>query len=108
MSEEECLTTRDRLFYWFRHANEFKEKPAWLDAPETKALLTATEIAAFTPEEKEQYEQDIEYEKSICYNEGREEAQKNIALNLQSKGLPFESIRQATGLPEKDLKKILS
>ena len=71
-TEEECLTTRDRLFYWFRHANEFKEKPAWLDDPESEALLNATEIAAFTPEKKEIYdqdmkkEQDIEYEKSIC------------------------------------------
>ena len=78
-TEEECLTTKDRLFYWFRHANEFKEKPAWLDDPESEALLNATEIAAFTPEKKEIYdqdmknEQDIEYEKSICYNEGREE-----------------------------------
>lgn len=78
-SKEECLTTRDRLFYWFRHATEFKEKPEWVDDPETQALLNATEIAAFTPEKKEIYdqdmknEQDIEYEKSICYNEGREE-----------------------------------
>ena len=75
---DNCLTTRDRLFYWFRHANEFKEKPVWLDDPESKALLNATEIAAFTPEKKEQYEQDmkneqdIEYEKSICYPKGTE------------------------------------
>lgn len=42
-------------------------------------LSKRTEIAAFTPEKKEIYdqdmknEQDIEYEKSICYNEGRVE-----------------------------------
>ena len=81
-TEEECLTTRDRLFYWFRHADEFTEKPAWPDDPETKALLTATEIAAFTPEKKEQYEQDmknehdLEYEKNICYKEGLEEGRQ--------------------------------
>ncbi|MGN1220703.1 MAG: Rpn family recombination-promoting nuclease/putative transposase [Candidatus Cryptobacteroides sp.] len=121
-AEEECLTTRDRLFYWFRHANEFKEKPAWLDDPETKALLTASEIAAFTPEKKEQYEQDmkneqdIEYEKSICYREGREEGREEglkegqikIAHNLQSMGMPFEFIQQATKLTEDELRKILS
>ena len=81
-TEAECLTTRDRLFYWFRHADEFTEKPAWPDDPETKALLTATEIAAFTPEKKEQYEQDmknehdLEYEKNICYKEGLEEGRQ--------------------------------
>ena len=44
--------------------------------------LTATEIAAFTPEKKEQYEQDmknehdLEYEKNICYKEGLEEGRQ--------------------------------
>ena len=44
--------------------------------------LTATEIAAFTPKKKEQYEQDmknehdLEYEKNICYKEGLEEGRQ--------------------------------
>ena len=113
-TEDECLTTRDRLFYWFRHANEFTEKPAWLDDPESKALLTATEIAAFTPEKKEKYEQDmknehdLEYEKSICYREGREDEQAQFAFNLQSMGMPFDFILQATKLTEDELRKIFS
>ena len=117
-TEEECFTTRDRLFYWFRHANEFKEKPAWLDDPESEALLNATEIAAFTPEKKEIYdqdmknEQDIEYEKSICYNEGREEGLAEglarTATNLKAMGMSFELILQATGLTEDELRRILA
>ncbi|MGN1231930.1 MAG: hypothetical protein ACI4UJ_00590, partial [Candidatus Cryptobacteroides sp.] len=121
-AEEECLTTRDRLFYWFRHANEFKEKPAWLDDPETRALLNATEIAAFTPEKKEIYnkdmknEQDIEYEKSICYNEGlaegrekgREEGLAEKALsdakNLLAEGISPETIARCTGISLEDVK----
>ena len=36
-SAEECVTARDRLFYWFRHGTEFTQMPDWLDDPESKA-----------------------------------------------------------------------
>ena len=77
-SAEECVTTRDKLFYWFKHAGNEKESPSWRDDPEMQALITATEIAAFPTEKMEIYirdfmnEMDIEYQKGICYNEGRE------------------------------------
>ena len=113
-TEAECLTTRDRLFYWFRHADEFTEKPAWPDDPETKALLTATEIAAFTPEKKEQYEQDmknehdLEYEKNICYKEGLEEGMAEKALsdakNLLAEGIAQETVARCVGIPLEEVK----
>ena len=113
-TEAECLTTRDRLFYWFRHADEFTEKPAWPDDPETKALLTATEIAAFTPEKKEQYEQDmknehdLEYEKNICYKEGLEEGMAEKALsdakNLLAEGIAPETVARCVGIPLEEVK----
>lgn len=107
--KEECLTTRDRLFYWFRHATEFKEKPEWLDDPETQALLNATEIAAFTPEKKEIYdqdmknEQDIEYEKSICYRESKRDNAILTAKNLLKKGIDPQIIAECTGLSLEDV-----
>ena len=117
-TEAECLTTRDRLFYWFRHADEFTEKPAWPDDPETKALLTATEIAAFTPEKKEQYEQDmknehdLEYEKNICYKEGLEEgreegmAEKALsdAKNFLAEGIAPETVARCVGISLEEVK----
>ena len=121
-SAEECVTARDRLFYWFRHAAEFTQMPDWLDDPESKALLTATEIAAFTPEKKEIYDQDMknehdfEYEKSICYREGLEEgraegraegaAEKALldARNLLAEGIPPETVARCIGLPVEEVK----
>ena len=125
-TEEECLTTRDRLFYWFRHADEFTEKPAWPDDPETKALLTATEIAAFTPEKKEQYEQDmknehdLEYEKNICYREGLEEGRQegreegreagmaekalSAAKNFLAEGIAPETVARCVGISLEEVK----
>ena len=117
-TEAECLTTRDRLFYWFRHADEFTEKPAWPDDPETKALLTATEIAAFTPEKKEQYEQDmknehdLEYEKNICYKEGLEEGREegmaekalSAAKNFLAEGIAPETVARCVGISLEEVK----
>ena len=133
-SAEECVTARDRLFYWFRHAAEFTQMPDWLDDPESKALLTATEIAAFTPEKKEIYDQDMknehdfEYEKSICYREGLEEgraegrekgraegraegrvegaAEKalSVARSFLAEGIPPETVARCIGLPVEEVK----
>lgn len=123
---EECVTARDRLFYWFRHGTEFTQMPDWLDDPESKALLTATEIAAFTPEKKEIYDQDMknehdfEYEKSICYREGLEEgraegreegraegaAEKALsdAKSFLAEGIPPETVARCIGLPVEEVK----
>ena len=70
--------------------------------------LTATEIAAFTPEKKEQYEQDIEYEKSICYQEGREEGRRENALsnakNLLAEGISPETVARCVGITVEEVK----
>ena len=64
--------------------------------------LTATEIAAFTPEKKEQYEQDmknehdLEYEKNICYKEGLEEGRQEGREEGRQEG-------RAAGMAEKAL-----
>lgn len=83
-------------------------------------LSKRTEIAAFTPEKKEIYdqdmknEQDIEYEKSICYNEGRvegrEEGRRENALstakNLLKRGIDAQTVAECTGLTIDEVKRI--
>ena len=92
--------------------------------------LTATEIAAFTPEKKEQYEQDmknehdLEYEKNICYKEGLEEgrqegreegrkegreagmAEKALsdAKNLLAEGIAPETVARCVGISLEEVK----
>ena len=80
--------------------------------------LTATEIAAFTPEKKEQYEQDmknehdLEYEKNICYKEGLEEgreegmAEKALsdAKNFLAEGIAPETVARCVGIPLEEVK----
>ena len=85
--------------------------PDWLNDPESKALLTATEIAAFTPEKKEIYDQDMknepdfEYEKSICYREGLEEGrEEGHAKGLEEGRLQGRAEGHAEGLEEGRLK----
>ena len=92
--------------------------------------LTATEIAAFTPKKKEQYEQDmknehdLEYEKNICYKEGLEEgleegrqdgreegreegmAEKALsaAKNFLAEGIAPETVARCVGISLEEVK----
>ena len=92
--------------------------------------MTATEIAAFTPEKKEQYEQDmknehdLEYEKNICYKEGleegrqegREEGRKegreegmaekalSAAKNFLAEGIAPETVARCVGISLEEVK----
>ena len=72
----------------------------------------------FTPEKKEQYEQDmknehdLEYEKNICYKEGleegREEGRRENALssakNLLAEGIPPETVARCVGMSMEEVK----
>ena len=84
--------------------------------------MTATEIAAFTPEKKEQYEQDmknehdLEYEKNICYKEGLEEGRQegreegmaekalSAAKNLLAEGIAPETVARCVGISLEEVK----
>ena len=87
--------------------------------------LTATEIAAFTPEKKEQYEQDmknehdLEYEKNICYKEGLEEGRQegreegmaekalSAAKNLLAEGIAPETVARCVGISLEEVKALM-
>ena len=68
----------------------------------------AAEIAWFTPEEKEQYEESLKSYRDLknvidtSYGEGkeegREEEKKQIALNMLKEGLNIDLISKITGL----------
>ena len=77
-----------------------------------QALVMATEIAAFPAEKMDIYikdfmnEMDIEYQKGICYNEGREEGREEgiretavkTARALLEEGISVAVIARCTGL----------
>ena len=118
--ESECLTVKDKLFYWFKHASELRDAPSWEEDPELTALMTATEIAAFPPEKKEIYikeimnERDIQYQQNICYKrgleQGREEGARETAIKTAraflKKGISADVVASCTGLTVEELKSI--
>ncbi|MDD5783554.1 MAG: Rpn family recombination-promoting nuclease/putative transposase [Bacteroidales bacterium] len=119
-SAEDCVTIRDKLFYWFKHAGDEKKSSLWREDPEMQALITATEIAAFPAEKKDIYikdvmnEMDIEYQKGICYKEGleqgREEGARETAIKTAraflKKGISADVVSSCTGLTIEELKSI--
>ena len=129
---EECVTVKDRLFYWFKHASELKDAPKWSEEPELSALMTATQIAAFPPEKKETYikdimnERDIKYQQNICYRrgleqgreegleegraEGRTEGARETAIktakSLLQNGISVDIVARCTGLSLEEVKSL--
>ena len=59
-SEDECLSERDRVFYWFNNSYMADESPSCASSdPAMQSLVEATRIAAFPPEKKNIYNRDI-------------------------------------------------
>ena len=126
-SEAECLSERDRVFYWFNNSYMADEGPSCASSdPEMHSLVEATRIAAFPPEKKNIYNRDIMTELDIKYSEKKKfEAGKaegiaqgkseglaegelkkaiEVARNLVAMGLSVEQIAEATNLTEKQVR----
>ena len=67
-SEDECLSERDRVFYWFNNSYMADGIPSCASGdPDMQSLVEATRIAAFPPEKKNIYNRDIMTELDIEY-----------------------------------------
>ena len=132
-SWEECVTERDKVFYWFKRGWAENVTP---ESPEAEcgdgtfpSLVRATEIAAFTPQKKAIYEmsynteRDIRYAQRVRYNQGiakgREEGLEEgraeglekgahakaieVARNLKTIGMSVRQISQVTELSEEEV-----
>lgn len=108
---EECVSERDRVFYWMKHSEGLTSGP-YSDDSDFEALVRASEIAAFSPEKKAIYDKDIMTELDIRienrrrYEEGREEGRvegkaeekDRTARAMKVEGLPLDIICRITGL----------
>ena len=127
-SAEECVTESDRLFYIFRNGGGFERIPEWIEESGgvSRRLAEACEVAAFSKEKKQIYEEekmnewDIQAQKEYAVREGREEGRKegrqegrkegrqegrkeerlSIAKKLFEAGTPLDVIISCTGIDE--------
>ena len=107
---EACETESDRLFYIFRNGGGFDRIPEWIEKSGgvSRRLAEACEVAAFSKEKKQQYEdenmneRDIraqrEYAVRVSREEGRQEEKISIAKKMFEIGTPIDVVISCTGI----------
>lgn len=110
--EEELETHFDKWLYVFTHLSELQNRPKKLQDKVFKKLFEAAEIAKFSPKEREAYEESLKYYRDIknvvdtSREEGREERNLEIALQMKKEGFSNEQIENITGLTKEAVKRL--
>lgn len=107
--EEELTTHFDKWLYVFRHLANLNNRPKALQEKVFAKLFEAAEIAQFTPEEKEAYEESLKYYRDLknvvdtSKEEGILEGKIEVAIELKKNNVPVEIIMKSTGLSEEEI-----
>ena len=110
--EDELKTRFDKWLYIFRHLSELRNRPKTLQEKVFSKLFEAAEIAKFTKEEQQAYEESLKYYRDIknvvdtSREEGVMEEKARIAKNLKEKGVEIEMIIEVTGLTKEEIQEL--
>lgn len=114
--EEELESQFDRWLYVFRHLSELQNRPQKLQDKIFKKLFEAAEIAKFTVEERNAYEESLKYYRDLKNivdtsreegrEEGREEERYEIAREMKKENLSIDQIIRFTGLSKEEIEKL--
>ena len=110
--EEELETQFDKWLYVFRYLSQLQDRPQKLQDKIFEKLFEASEIAKFTSEEREAYEESLKYYRDIknvvdtSMEEGVEKGLKSVAKEMKKEGEPIEKIMRYTGLTKKQIEEL--
>jgi predicted transposase/invertase (TIGR01784 family) len=104
--EDELETQFDKWLYVFRHLSNLQDRPQKLQDRVFQKLFEAAEIARFSPEEREAYEDSLKYYRDLknVVDTSRLEGIKEIAKKLKTKGMSDSEISELTGLNDEEIK----
>ena len=123
-SENELETMFDKWLFVLRNLSRLMQRPAALQERVFVKLFETAEIAKFTKEQYEEYEESLkvyrDWKNTIdtavnkAENKGRAEGraegekqkQIEIAFNMKNRGMGIDVISEVTGLSEYELKKL--
>lgn len=111
--EDELDTQFDKWLFVFKHLSGLQDRPKKLQDKIFERLFEAAEIAKFTPEEREAYEESLKNYRDLKnvvdtsreegYREGLDKRNIEIAKNMKDDGEPIEKIVRYTGLSEEEI-----
>lgn len=111
-SEEEIETHFEKWLYVFTHLSKLQDRPKRLQEKVFEKLFQAAEIAKFTVEEREAYEESLKHYLDIknvvdtSLEQGKDERSIEIARIMKSDNEDIEKIIRYTGLTEEEIKKL--
>ncbi len=114
--EEELQGNFDKWMFVLKHLPYLQNRPQALQDRIFKKLFEAAEIAKFTPEEKNKYEESLKYYRDLknvvdtSFDEGKAEGlaegKAQIARQMKYEGESIEKIVRLTGLSQKEIEKL--
>lgn len=110
--EDELETQFDKWLYVFRHLSNLQDRPKKLQDRIFQKLFEAAEIARFSPEERNAYEDSLKYYRDLknvvdtSREEGVLEGIEKIAKKMKEKGMSNAEISELTGLGEEEISKL--
>jgi predicted transposase/invertase (TIGR01784 family) len=119
-SLEELDNKIDKWLYLFRYLAKLQERPHALQERIFQKLFAAAEIAKYSREELEIYEESLKYYRdlnNIVYSakvegkiegkvEGKIERTNELAKSMKADGMSYDKISKYTGLSEEEIEKL--
>ena len=111
--EAELKTHFDKWLYVFKHLSDLQSRPKKLQEKVFEKLFESAEIAKFTMEERDAYEESLKYYRDIKnvvdtskeegIVEGSTKRAIQIAKKMKHKGMANKDISELTGLSEEEI-----
>ena len=109
----ECESQFERWIYVLKNMEKLNRYPFEIKDKVFKKLIETCDVASWTREERIKYDRALkryrdtiavmEGQKKEGKEEGRKEAQMEIARNLKESGIPIDFIAQSTGLSVEEI-----
>lgn len=111
-AESDLETNFDKWMYVLQQLPYLQNRPPALQDRVFQKLFEAAEIAKFTPDEKNKYEESLKYYRDLknvvdtSFDEGKAERSVEIARQMKSEGEPVEKIIRFTGLSREEIENL--
>ncbi len=100
-TEDQLETMFDKWLFVLRNLSRLLERPAALQERVFEKLFKQAEIAKFSPEELQDYEESVKIYRDLknSIDSAEHRKAKAIAKNLKASGMPVQQIADMTELP---------
>lgn len=114
--EHDLIDRFDKWVYLLKHLSELQNRPKRLQDKIFKKLFEAAEIANFSLEERQAYEDSLKYYRDLKnvvdtsreegIEEGKIEGKMEVALALKNNNIPIDIIMNSTGLSKEEIDRL--